>query len=517
MVKKILYLSLFVIVFILALQSVSASDMDLNDVNANSFDLDDSSDYLSSVSDDVIANGNDEEILNDDEGETLTNHDGELLNDNGEEATDNDDGNPSDSDSDDTEVNNRNVTTINVSPVTFDYSSEGKLNINLTDENGVGLANKTLFIKIKDSVSNLTTNEKGLAIFKYSNSVGNYTVNISFNGDEFYEPSSASTKITITKSSTKLKVPDVRSYLTSSTYVTITLTDSKGLVLANKNIIVVVSKTTYKATTNSKGIAKIKIPTKIGNFAVSVQFAGDGNYKASSASSKVVITKMKTHLFVPVVKSYITKNTYLKITLKNVYGKALVNKPVSVIVKKKTYNLRTNANGVAKLKFKKKIGTVKCTIKFKATNYYYAASNSSKVIITKTPTIIKAPEIRFNSNKYGKLKINLTGADGKILKNKVVSISIPSLKKVFKVKTNSKGVATLKFNGAKSYSIVVKFAGDKKYSKKSVKSKIVINPVKVKFNDVLGAAKTLKEYISENKSLPSKITYKNNTFTTAQL
>ena len=200
MVKKILYLSLFVIVFILALQSVSASDMDLNDVNANSFDLDDSSDYLSSVSDDVIANGNDEEILNDDEGETLTNHDGELLNDNGEEATDNDDGNPSDSDSDDTEVNNRNVTTINVSPVTFDYSSEGKLNINLTDENGVGLANKTLFIKIKDSVSNLTTNEKGLAIFKYSNSVGNYTVNISFNGDEFYEPSSASTKITITKS-----------------------------------------------------------------------------------------------------------------------------------------------------------------------------------------------------------------------------------------------------------------------------------------------------------------------------
>lgn len=512
MVKKIIYVSLFVLVFLLAIQSVSASGIDLDDVNANNFKLDDSSNYLSSSisENDVIAD--DGEGINDDE--------------NGEEVTDSGNGEttvgdePSDSfegDGEDTGENNPIVTEINVHPITFDYLSEGKLNINLTDENGLGVSNKTISVQIGEDISNLSTDENGVAVFKYSNSAGSYKVNISFNGDEYYAPSNATTKITITKSSTKLKVPNVRSYLTTSTYVTATLTDSNGNALANKTVSFVISKKTYNATTNGKGIAKIKIPTKIGNYSVSIKFAGDGNLIASSASSKVIITKMKTHLSVPVVKSYMTRNTYLKITLKNVYGKALANKTVSVILPKKTYNLRTDANGVAKLYFSKKVRTVKCTIKFKATNYFYAASNSSKVIITKTPTVIKAPKVTFNSTKYGQLIINLTDIDGKALGKKELTVSIPSLKKVFKVKTNAKGIATLKFNGPRSYDIVVKYAGDKNYAAKSVKSKFVINSVRVKFNDVIGAAELLRDYIAENKSLPSRITYKNNTFTPAQL
>ena len=215
MVKKIIYVSLFVLVFLLAIQSVSASGIDLDDVNANNFKLDDSSNYLSSSisENDVIA------------GE-----------------------------------NNPIVTEINVHPITFDYLSEGKLNINLTDENGLGVSNKTISVQIGEDISNLSTDENGVAVFKYSNSAGSYKVNISFNGDEYYAPSNATTKITITKSSTKLKVPNVRSYLTTSTYVTATLTDSNGNTLANKTVSFVISKKTYNATTNGKGIAKIKIP-----------------------------------------------------------------------------------------------------------------------------------------------------------------------------------------------------------------------------------------------------------------
>lgn len=529
MVKKIFYMSLVALVFLLALQSVSAGGIDLNDVNANNINLDDSAVILSSSSSpddglfadansEILSDGDGEEILNDgDGGESDDNDDGDSSGSDDGGSSGNDNGDSSDSGSADAGESNPGVTTIAVNPITFDYSSEGELNISLTDENGVGLYNKTVSVKIGNSITNLTTDENGLAIFRYSNSVGVYTANVSFEGDGSYASSSTTTKITITKSSTKLKVPNVRSYLTSSTYVIVTLTDSKGNALANKKISIIISKTTYNATTNGSGMAKIKIPTKIGNFTVSVKFAGDKNYNASSASSKVVITKMKTHLFVPVVKSYITRNTYLKITLKNVYGNPLVNKTVYVVIAKKTRTLRTDANGVAKLKFAKKLGTTKCTIKFKATNNFYAASNSSKVIITKLPTVIKAPQITFKSTQYGKLIINVTDIDGKALGKKKITISIPSIKKVFKVKTNAKGIATLKFNGARSYDIVVKYAGDKIHAKKSVKSKIVIKSVKVKFNDVLGAAKLLKEYISENKSLPSKITYKNNTFTTAQL
>ena len=150
MVKKIIYVSLFVLVFLLAIQSVSASGIDLDDVNANNFKLDDSSNYLSSSisENDVIAD--DGEGINDDE--------------NGEEVTDSGNGEttvgdePSDSfegDGEDTGENNPIVTEINVHPITFDYLSEGKLNINLTDENGLGVSNKTISVQIGEDIFHL--------------------------------------------------------------------------------------------------------------------------------------------------------------------------------------------------------------------------------------------------------------------------------------------------------------------------------------------------------------------------
>ena len=46
---------------------------------------------------------------------------------------------------------------------------------------------------------------------------------------------------------------------------------------------------------------------------------------------------------------------------------------------------------------------------------------------------------------------------------------------------------------------------------------MIVNPIKIKFSDVVDAADLLKEYVSENKSLPSKIAYNGNNFTVAQL
>ena len=516
--KKIIYLSLFALIFILAVQSVSASDIDFNNAYSNDLNLDDSIDgsLLSSL--DTSTYDSESSIYDSDES---SHYSLSLASDENIGAIDEDvdlrDDDSSQTDSEEGEDDNRNSTSISADPIVIDYGTEGELKINLSDENGLGLFNKTIFVQINDSVSNVTTDENGLAIFKYSNGAGTYDVGVSFNGDEVYAPSNIATKITIERLSTNLKVPDVKSYLTCSTYVLATLTDSEGRAIADKDIFLVISGTTYNATTDGEGIAKIKVPTKVGNFTASLSFGGDENYSQSSASSKVLITKMKTQLIVPTVKSYMTKSTYLKITLKNIDGKALSNKTVTVSVGKKTYKLTTDENGSAKLKFTTKVRTVNCTIKFKETNTYFGASNSSKVIITKMPTVIKAPKITFNSTAYGKLKINLTDKFGKALSKKVLTITIPSLKKSYKVKTNANGIATFKFNGPKTYNVTVKYAGNKNYAAKSVKTQLVVKKFKVKFNDVVGAAKVLKEYIEVNKSLPSKIKYKNYTFTPDQL
>lgn len=501
MFKKIVYVSLFLLIFLLAVQSASASDTNLNDVYLDDSDFDDSlslsdsSDLGSSIEDDSL-------ILDDGESEDIDFDDSSNNNEGSDE---------------DPQEETRNETVISSNPISFDYASQGELKINLSDSNGVGLSDKNVSVKINDFVENITTDISGIAVFKFSNAAGTYDAFISFDGDESYAPSNASTKITITKASTKLTVPSVKGYLSSSTYVVATLLDSKGNAIANKKVSVVLGGTTYNGTTNSNGIAKVKIPNKIGNYSISVKFAGDGNYTSSSANSKVEITKMKTSLLAPSVKSYMTKDTYLTVTLKDVFGKGIANKTITVKVGKKTHNLTTDKNGVAKLKFERKVGTYNCTVKFKETETFYGASKTSKVVISKMPTTLKAPKITFKSNKYGKFIINLTDVDGKGLKNKTITISIPSIKKVYKVKTNSEGIATFNFNGPKTYNVTVKYAGSKYYTAKSVKSQFIVKKVKIKFKDVISAAVLLKKYISKNKELPENIVYKEYNFTTAQL
>ncbi|MDO5849715.1 MAG: succinylglutamate desuccinylase/aspartoacylase family protein [Methanobacteriaceae archaeon] len=321
----------------------------------------------------------------------------------------------------------------------------------------------------------------------------------------------------VLKDSTTLKTSDVKGYLTTSTYVSAILMDSNGSVIPNKTVLISVTKgKTYKVVTDNNGVAKVKIPTKKGTFSVVFKFVGDDDYYGSSAKSKVVISKMKTKLVVPVVKSHIKKSTYLYVTLKDNNGKVLSKKKVTVKIKGKYYKLTTNNKGVAKLKITSKLGTYKVSVKYAGSSNYVASSASSKVVITKVPTSIVAPAISYDSTKYGYLTVTLKDNNKKVLKNKVVYVYISSLKKTYKLKTNSKGVAKLKFHSLKNYSCTVKFKGDKTYLASSVSSKLNVKLVKFSVNDVVNSSSTVKDYVLKYSKLPSKVSVNGVSCTDAQ-
>ncbi|WP_297983337.1 hypothetical protein [uncultured Methanobrevibacter sp.] len=489
--------------FFMLIASVSASDVDDFTINQNNNDLvleDSVSGGSSGVddSDDGSVSGGSSGL----DGSSADNSEGSS------NLTDNSSVLPSKKD-----------TSISSQEISFVYGTDAQANINLKDSDGLPLSGKILSLTLNGQVYNLSTDDGGLAIFNISNplAVANYNLLIDFAGDENYNPSNASVDVKITKASTKLYVPKVRSYLTVASYVNVSLMDSNGALLSNKDVLLTVSGKTYNASTNSKGIARIKIPNAVGTFTCTAEFKGDGNYSSSKKSSKITITKMKTILSAPAVSSYMTKNTYLKVNLKNIYGTALKNKAIYVTYSKKTYKIITNASGVAKLKFAKKVGTYSCIVKFKATSNFYANSTSVKVKISKMPTLVSASKITINSTKYGSVLITLKDKQGNLLKNKTVSVSIPSANKTYSVKTNSSGIAVFKFNGPKTYNLSLKFAATKYYSASSNTTKCVVKPFKVAFNDVVKMSKLFKNYLSANKSLPSNIVYKNVSYNTAQL
>ena len=91
------------------------------------------------------------------------------------------------------------------------------------------------------------------------------------------------------KVATKLSVSDT-SYSKSGTVFKVTLKDNSSKVLTNQKISLKVNGKTYSANTNKQGIASIKTAAlSVGTYTLSLTYAGNSNYTASSLSKKVKV------------------------------------------------------------------------------------------------------------------------------------------------------------------------------------------------------------------------------------
>ena len=99
-------------------------------------------------------------------------------------------------------------------------------------------------------------------------------------------------KIEITKAASKLtaKKKTFKAKAKTKKY-DITLKDNKGKAIKKAKVTLKINGKTYTAKTNAKGkaIFKIKKLTKKGKYTAKVKFAGNGFYKASSASKKITV------------------------------------------------------------------------------------------------------------------------------------------------------------------------------------------------------------------------------------
>ncbi len=277
-------------------------------------------------------------------------------------------------------------TSISVSNASYKTTATKTIKATLKDENGVALKGKTIKFVVNGVTYTGTTDASGVASVKVNlNAGGTYAISASFAGDGEYASSSASGKLTLTKQSTSL-TSSGKTYTVTNTgkYVYVTLKDGDKKLLSGKKITATVNGKTFSATTNSKGVAKIKLTlTTVKTFAVSLKFAGDKTYAASSKSIKVKVTKTKTKLTVPTKKfKRAAKTKKLTATLKDSTGKVIKSKKVTFTVNGKKYTAKTNAKGVVTVKVKlSKKKTYKVTVKFAGDSKYLATTKTGKVVI----------------------------------------------------------------------------------------------------------------------------------------
>ena len=196
--------------------------------------------------------------------------------------------------------------------------------------------------------------------------------------------------------------------------------------------------------------------------------------KTSIVATNLVCTALEESIYGKSAK-------YFKVKLSDDSNNSLSNKSIYLSYNNMIYNLSTDSNGIVKLPVSvNNYGIYTILISFLGDKDYSASFLSSKLTVNKQKASLVAPKKSYllSSTKY--LTATFKDINGKFIKNKKISFILSG--KTYSAYTNSKGVAKVKVkaNIAKTYTVTVKFAGDKVYSPISRSLKLYVKKVPTK-------------------------------------
>jgi len=258
-----------------------------------------------------------------------------------------------------------------------------------------------------------------------------------------FGPSTACIKVYTLTDKSSIKSNDFNTYYGNNNSFNATFYDVDGQLLKNAKVNFIVDGKNYTTSTNELGIAMLS------NLAVGV-------YKVTIVNpiNKETITKtatVKSRLSASNIQMYYTDGSKFKVRALDTNGKAVSGQSIRVTIGNTVYNVKTDKNGYSYIKVTLAPKTYKVTSE-------YAGCKISNTL--KIKQVLKVSNVNVKKiAKSFKIKITLKGK--KALKSKKVTIILNN--NIYHVKTNSKGITTLKL----SKSVIKTLKKGKKYTVKS--------------------------------------------------
>lgn len=168
---------------------------------------------------------------------------------------------------------------------------------------------------------------------------------------------------------------------------------------------------------------------------------------------------------------------YISVKLVDSKNKAIVGQYVAFNFNGKTVKVKTDSNGIAKVKvsFSAK-KTYPVTFTYSGNDDYKASKATAKIVVKtgSKKSKIKASNMKVKKNKKKTFKFKLTAGNGKALTKQKVIVKVNGKTKT--ITTNNKGVAklTIKLKKVKKYKINMKFLGNAQYKAVSKNNVITV-------------------------------------------
>ena len=283
-------------------------------------------------------------------------------------------------------------------------------------------------------------------------SEGTFDVKVSFEG-EGYKSSSATGKITVTKSevkSTTISAPDVTILEGEDSSVQITLSDVNGDGVSNADVKLEVDGKTFTAKTNSAGIAVFTVNLAAGTYQATAKFEGNSNYASSTKFATVTVTPAESDNVN--VKTTNNGDGSINVIVTDENGKAVTGKDVTVTIDGKEYKATTDSNGIAKITGLSD-GNHNINV---AVDGKTVTQQSSTINVNSSTQTSDKVSVEYSYNTDGSVNAIITDENGNAVKNTAVTLNVNG--KTYSATTNNQGVAKFNvdlINGEYSASIAV--------------------------------------------------------------
>ena len=368
--------------------------------------------------------------------------------------------------------------------------------ISIMDDQGNPISGTSVSTDI-NGIKNFTTDDNGQIIIDIKNVVPyTYFTNVTFNGNEFYSKSNATSKIIVNKQSTTLTANSITTVFNEDKNLIITLTNSEEKPISGVQISVDL-RGVKNYTTDKNGQVNISTRNLIpGNYIAKIKFNENYYYTGTSAETAVIIKKATTKLSVESSNDGASLIITLMDCKDNPVGEASVSVNLNGIK-----NYITDSEGQIEISTHNDSKSFDVKIIFEENENYTGSSLETKVIVKKT-TILTADSVTTTYGMAENLVITLKDrADNPVI-NASVSVDLNGIKNYT---TNKNGHIKIPLQNLTpdTYDIKIKFDGNDSYTDsntettvtvKKITTKLTANTVITTYNVNKNLVITLKDY-----------------------
>nr|WP_294998866.1 hypothetical protein [uncultured Methanobrevibacter sp.] len=253
---------------------------------------------------------------------------------------------------------------------------------------------------------------------------------------------------TTSKTKVTLKAPNVKMYYNDGSKLVITLKDKSKKAIAKAMVKIYIFDKIYTKSTDSKGKTSLSLHLNPGTYAATIKYDGSKKHYGQLARSTITV---KSTIKPKGLTKFYTNNAPHYSTFYDKKGKLLKNTAVKFKLNGKTYSVKTNKKGVAKL-----------AVDLKPGNHIIESINpktseTAASLIT-VKSILETRDLVMSENDGSKFTVKVLNSYGKVSPNKKVILNVNG--KTYTPISDSKGIAAQVIDlPAGKYSITTEYAG----------------------------------------------------------